>query len=200
MSLENLKNIIHLECKYNFIFTNFEYCFTSTQLFGNNVIEEDLYSCSLFLSPHFLCEVGIGFKTQEKTWNLELIRKKRVSLPAPDSYEAKKGKNPSDWEIENDFSATLKNFTSIDFLREPTIPEMLDVLEKSFELLLKKYDISYIKGDFSDKLMEQINKEFDFNKTDVKSMMFEGKEKGVFYKKMQNKLIPKNKDIKTKKI
>lgn len=200
MSLELLKNIIYLDSKYNFVFTNFDYSFTSTSLFGPKAIDEDLYSSSLFLSPYYLAEIGLSIKVEAKTWEIEIVKKRRSSLPIPNSYEAKKGINPTDRDIEEDFISTLRNFSQVEFFREPTLPEVLECVENNLKIIFKKYDVPYMKGEITDKIMEQINTTFDLKKSEVSSLIFDDKEKGVFYKKMKNTLVKKDLHIKAKKI
>lgn len=200
--LENLKELIYHDCKYNFIYSDFEFSFTSTSLFGEKAIEEDIYNAYFFLSPYHLSEVLVGIKVKEKTWDIELSVHKKSALPLIDSYQFKKGLNPTDFEIENDFSGLLNSFNRTLFFKEPTLSEAIGELESLFSELLSKKDVSYIAGSFSDKLMEQLTKEFDFNHPSLNTMMLNDKEKGIFYKKMNTKLIGKDNQIihKTKKI
>lgn len=200
--LEHLKELIYQDCKYNFIFSDFEFSFTTTSLFGKQAVEEDIYHAYFFLSPYHLSEILIGFNFKEKNWSLELSINKKSALPLIDSYKANKGIFPTDSDIENDFSGLLKTFDRTHFLKEPTLPESIEQLESFFSHLILKQDIPYISGSFSDKLMEQLTKEFDFNHPLFNTMMLNDKEKGILYKKINHKLVAKeNQPIhKTKKI
>ena len=51
MSLDILKNILHNDTKYNFIFTELNFNFSSNHLFNNQKEISEIYSCYLFISP-----------------------------------------------------------------------------------------------------------------------------------------------------
>lgn len=199
--LDDLKDIIYHDCKYNFIFTDFEFSFKGT-LFGKQPITEDVYYAYFFLSPYHLSEILVGINIQERTWDVELYLQKKSSLPLINSYKSKKGELPSDFDITNEFRGLLKNFENTTFLKEPTLPEAMEKLELFFSQLLLKKNIPYIAGSFSNKLMEQLTNEFDFNHPSFNTMMLHDKEKGILYKKIIHKLIVKENQPthKTKKI
>lgn len=189
MSLDDLKQIIYQESRYNFIFTDFNFCLTSnsTSTKNNVTIREDIHTANLFLSPYHLCEVGIGLNQNEKSWGLELILKK-AELPPIHSYAEKNNMYRNDSEIKNEFYQLLNNFDNNKFLKEPTLPEVLEKLENYFKSLLLKNDITYVPNIFTDKLMIAISQHFDLNDSSVKSMMFGEKERGILYKKLTNKI------------
>lgn len=192
MDLENLKKIIYQDTRYNFIFTDFEYAFSSNQLFGGHAINEDIYTACLFLGPHTLCEIGVGIKPEKKSWDVELIKKTRANLPLPSSFEAHNNMLPSNRDIEQEFLRLLKNFDKTTFVQEPTLPEVLEKLEHFFCTLMKKYDMDYVTNSFSDKLMLEITKKYDLNNSEIKSVIFDDKSKGIFHKKIASKLVRKD--------
>lgn len=192
MHIENLKKIIYQDSKYNFIFTEFDYAFSSNHLFGEKSINEDIYNGFLFLGPHHLCEVAIGIKPEKKTWDVELMNKSRANLPLPSSFAANHNMFPNDYDIEQDFVRLLKDSNKVIFLKEPTLPEVLAQLEGFFSSLLQKDNIPYIANSFSDKILEQISTLYDLNNSEINSVIFDDKQKGIFHKKLSSKLAQKS--------
>lgn len=200
--LEHLKEIIYQDSKYNFIFTDFTFALTSTHSKNNEITTEDIFTACLFLSPYHLCEIGIGIKRELKTWNVELIIKKRANLYLPDSYASNNGMNPTNFDIENEFFLLLnKNiFENTNFIKEPTLLETLEGLENYFVTLLQEKKIPYNQGEFSDKLMLLLVDNFNLKDSSVHSIIFAEKEKGILYKKLNNKLQDKIKQSHVNKI
>lgn len=198
MSLENLKNILHNETKFNFIFTALNFNFSSNHLFGNQKEVSEIYSCYLFFSPFHHYQLLFSINESKNNFDLEISNNKRSQLPKPGTWEYSNNKNPDDFDISNEHSYILNNWLNIEFIQEPTLNEALSSINDSLNSVLKKHNITS-ENNFIDEVLDLLNKELNFNSNEYKTLVLEDKNRGVLFKKLNNNLeINHKKEIKTK--